>query len=121
MKVGRRVSARDVLLVVQIAICAVLVTSSMVAVRGLVRSLHSNFGGKDDSAKGRYEKALTRWMLRRMDAVIATSERSGAFLEVPYTVVPHGTDFDHFHPARDGNDVRDSSALRHATGVGSCD
>ena len=28
----------------QIAICAVLVTSSMVAVRGLVRSLHSNFG-----------------------------------------------------------------------------
>ena len=32
------------LLVVQIAICAVLVTSSLVAVRGLVRSLHSNFG-----------------------------------------------------------------------------
>lgn len=25
-------------------------------------SLHSNFGGKDDSAKGRYEKSLTRWM-----------------------------------------------------------
>jgi len=41
---GRRVTLRDVLLVVQIAICAVLVTSSMVAVRGLVRSLHSNFG-----------------------------------------------------------------------------
>ena len=32
------------MLVVQIAICAVLVTSSMVAVRGLVRSLHGNFG-----------------------------------------------------------------------------
>jgi predicted permease len=32
------------LLAVQIAICAVLVTSSMVAVRGLARSLHSNFG-----------------------------------------------------------------------------
>jgi predicted permease len=32
------------LLVVQIAICAVLVTSSMVAVRGLLRSLHGNFG-----------------------------------------------------------------------------
>jgi predicted permease len=29
---------------VQIAICAVLVTSSLVAVRGLARSLHSNFG-----------------------------------------------------------------------------
>ena len=41
---GRRVTLRDALLVVQIAICAVLVTSSMVAVRGLVRSLHGNFG-----------------------------------------------------------------------------
>jgi predicted permease len=43
-RMGRRLTVRDVLLVVQIAICAVLVTSSMVAVRGLVRSLHSNFG-----------------------------------------------------------------------------
>ncbi|HEY6491484.1 MAG TPA: ABC transporter permease [Terracidiphilus sp.] len=41
---GRRTTVRDVLLVVQIAICAVLVTSSMVAVRGLLRSMHSNFG-----------------------------------------------------------------------------
>jgi len=40
----RRLTVRDVLLVVQIAICAVLVMSSMVAIRGLVRSLHSNFG-----------------------------------------------------------------------------
>ena len=43
-KIGRRISVRDLLLVVQIALCAVLVTSSMVAVRGLWRSLHSNFG-----------------------------------------------------------------------------
>jgi predicted permease len=43
-RLGKRVTGRDVLLVFQIAICAVLVTSSMVAVRGLVRSLHSNFG-----------------------------------------------------------------------------
>jgi predicted permease len=41
---GRRITVRDILLVVQIAICVVLVTSSMVAVRGLTRSLHSNFG-----------------------------------------------------------------------------
>ena len=40
----RKVTLRDLLLVVQIAICAVLVTSSLVAVRGLARSLHSNFG-----------------------------------------------------------------------------
>lgn len=41
---GRRVTVRDVLLAVQIAICAVLVTASMVAVRGLMPSLHGSFG-----------------------------------------------------------------------------
>src|SRR6185437_14450320 len=40
----RRTSTRDLLLAAQIAICAVLVTASLVAVRGLARSLHSNFG-----------------------------------------------------------------------------
>jgi predicted permease len=40
----RRITFRDVLLVVQIAICAVLVTSSLVAVRGLMQSMHSKFG-----------------------------------------------------------------------------
>ncbi|HEY2352836.1 MAG TPA: ABC transporter permease [Candidatus Acidoferrum sp.] len=40
----RRVTMRDILLVGQVAICALLVTSSLVAVRGLLRSLHSNFG-----------------------------------------------------------------------------
>ena len=44
MRVGRRITVRDVLLTLQIAICAVLVTSSMVAVRGLIHALHSNFG-----------------------------------------------------------------------------
>jgi len=43
-RIGRRITVRDVLLVVQIAICAVLITSSMVAVRGLARSLHNDFG-----------------------------------------------------------------------------
>jgi len=43
-RVGARVTVRDLALVLQIAICAVLVTSSLVAMRGLARSLHSNFG-----------------------------------------------------------------------------
>lgn len=48
--VGRRITARDLLLVAQIAICAVLVTSSMVAVRGLIRSMHGNFGFEPQNA-----------------------------------------------------------------------
>ena len=47
---GRRLTARDVLLVVQIAVCAVLVTSSLVALRGLARSLHSDFGFQPQNA-----------------------------------------------------------------------
>jgi predicted permease len=48
-KPGRWITARDLLLVTQIAICAVLVTASMVAVRGLVRSLDSKVGFEPES------------------------------------------------------------------------
>lgn len=43
-RIGRRITVRDLLLVVQVAICALLVTSSLVAMRGLARSLQGNFG-----------------------------------------------------------------------------
>ena len=46
----KRFTMRDVLLVAQIAICAVLVTSSLVAVRGLVRSLASSYGFQPQNA-----------------------------------------------------------------------
>lgn len=42
--VGSRMSLRDVLLVAQVAICAVLVTASFVAVRGLGRAMDVRFG-----------------------------------------------------------------------------
>jgi predicted permease len=41
---------RDVLLIVQIAVCAILMTSSLVAVRGLERTVHSSFGFQPDHA-----------------------------------------------------------------------
>ena len=41
---SRHVTLRDLLLGAQIAVCEVLVTSSLVAVRGMIRSLHSDFG-----------------------------------------------------------------------------
>jgi predicted permease len=41
---GRRFNLRDLLLGLQIAICSVLVTASLVAVRGLARSLQNNYG-----------------------------------------------------------------------------
>ncbi|HUB30033.1 MAG TPA: ABC transporter permease [Terracidiphilus sp.] len=76
----KRLSVRDVLLVVQIAICAVLVTSSLVAVRGLAHSLHTNCGfdpgnvmlANTDLRMAGYEGDRVPQMQRRMlDAVAA--------------------------------------------------
>jgi predicted lysophospholipase L1 biosynthesis ABC-type transport system permease subunit len=64
----RRFTMRDVLLVAQIAICAVLVTSSLVAVRGMARSLHSNFGFQPQNAlivESDLQMAGTRRIARR--------------------------------------------------------
>ena len=47
---SRRLTLRDVLLALQIAICAILVTASLVAVRGLARSLQSNYGIQPNNA-----------------------------------------------------------------------
>jgi mannosyltransferase len=50
------------------------------------------------SAAQRKHSRYTRWLIRRMDAVIATSAGSGAFLTVPHTVIQHGVDLKLFHP-----------------------
>jgi mannosyltransferase len=71
-----------------------------------------------NSAGQRRHKAFTRWMLRRMDGVIATSERSGSFLEVSYTVVSHGTDLAFFHPPRRSEDEYAASGLPGKYAIG---
>lgn len=50
------------------------------------------------SAGQRRHTRFTKWLIRRMDRVVATSARSGAFLDVPHTVVMHGIDTALFHP-----------------------
>jgi predicted permease len=76
----RRFTMRDVLLVVQIAICAVLVTSSLVAVRGLARSMHSSFGfvpqnvmlvESDLRMAGYTEERVPQMQRRMLDAAVA--------------------------------------------------
>ncbi|MGH6861208.1 MAG: glycosyltransferase family 4 protein [Phyllobacterium sp.] len=63
------------------------------------------------SAAQRDHQPLTKWLIRRMDAVIATSNRSGSFLHVPHTVIMHGVDTALFHPATDENDAFAASGL----------
>jgi mannosyltransferase len=50
------------------------------------------------SAAQRHHKPLTRWMIGRMDRVVATSAKAKSYLQVPSTVVMHGVDTQVFHP-----------------------
>jgi predicted permease len=79
-KIGKRISVRDLLLMMQIAVCALLITASMVAVRGLVRSRHSSFGfdprgamlvDTDPSVAGYSGDKITA-MQKRIIAALAT-------------------------------------------------
>ena len=53
------------------------------------------------SAAQRHHTALTRWLIRRMDAIIATSALSAGFLKREATVVMHGVDTDRYAPPPD--------------------
>ncbi|MBC2804912.1 glycosyltransferase family 4 protein [Rhizobium ruizarguesonis] len=70
------------------------------------------------SAAQRRHTAYTKWLIRRMDAVIATSDRSGSFLEVPHTVIQHGVDLALFHPPDTAEDGIAATGLpgRHLIG-----
>ena len=86
---GRRLTTRDLLLGMQVAICAVLVTSSIVAVRGLIRSLHSDFGfgprnamlvETDLNMAGYRGDAVPAMQKRMIDAMTAIPEVTAAAL-----------------------------------------
>ena len=51
------------------------------------------------SAAQRLHSAYPRWLIRKMDAVIATTDRAADFVSNVRAVVPHGVDTDLFTPA----------------------
>jgi mannosyltransferase len=53
------------------------------------------------SAAQRQHRWLTRWLIGRMDAVIATSEPSASYLKRKATVIPHGVDTERYAPSTD--------------------
>jgi mannosyltransferase len=58
------------------------------------------------SASQRKQSGLTRWLIRRMDAVVATSDKTAAYLEGPSTVIMHGIDTQTFAPSKDRTTLR---------------
>lgn len=53
------------------------------------------------SAAQRHHSWITRWLIRQMDAIIATSDISASFLKTKATVIPHGVDTDVYAPPSD--------------------
>jgi mannosyltransferase len=53
------------------------------------------------SAAQRHHTWITRGLIRRMDAIIATSDTSASFLKRAATVIPHGVDTDCYAPPTD--------------------
>ncbi|MEO1747083.1 MAG: glycosyltransferase family 4 protein [Pseudomonadota bacterium] len=53
------------------------------------------------SASQRKHTIYTKWLIKRMDAVIATSQKTARYLEVPSSVIMHGIDTDRFCPPAD--------------------
>ncbi|WP_299809186.1 glycosyltransferase family 4 protein [Tardiphaga sp.] len=53
------------------------------------------------SAAQRHHSWITRWLIRRMDAIIATSSISASYLKRAATVITHGVDTDRYAPPAD--------------------
>jgi mannosyltransferase len=70
------------------------------------------------SAAQRHHTWLTRWLIGRMDAIIATSELSASYLKREATVITHGVDTDVYVPPQDRAEAFAESGLpgRYAIG-----
>src|SRR5258707_8519660 len=53
------------------------------------------------SAAQRHHTWITRWLINRMDAIIATNDISTSFLKRQATGIPHGADTDRYAPPAD--------------------
>ncbi|WP_375680705.1 MULTISPECIES: glycosyltransferase family 4 protein [unclassified Bartonella] len=70
------------------------------------------------SASQRHHKPFTKWLIRCMDRVIATSTRTGAYLEVPHKVIMHGVDVRRFIPPHTLDDCFSSTGFPGKYAVG---
>lgn len=70
------------------------------------------------SAAQRDHTGWTKFLIKRMDAVIATSPESGSFLRVPHTVNMHGIPTDIYFPSTDRAADWKATGLPGTYGVG---
>lgn len=70
------------------------------------------------SASQRHHKKFTKWLIRKMDGVLATSDRTAGYLDVPHIVSMHGIDLNEFHPPRNEHDSFAASGLAGQYAIG---
>jgi mannosyltransferase len=70
------------------------------------------------SAAQRHHTWITRWLIRRMDAIIATSDISASYLKRGATVITHGVDTDVYAPPVDRAAAFAESGLPGACAIG---
>ena len=67
----------------------------------VLKALGFRFALIFNSAAQRRHSGYTRFLLARMDAIIATSDIAASFLDRPSTVILHGIDVDSYRPPAD--------------------
>jgi mannosyltransferase len=72
------------------------------------------------SASQRQHKKYTKWLISKMDSVIATSHKTAKYLEVPNTVIMHGIDLERFCPAKNKQDTKRQLGLDPTKKIAGC-
>jgi Glycosyltransferase len=72
------------------------------------------------SASQRKHTGWTKWLISRMDGVIAVCGKTSAYLEVPNTVILHGIDTERFSPPADKAEAKRQCGLDPSANIIGC-
>lgn len=72
------------------------------------------------SASQRQHKKYTKWLISKMNAVIATSRKTAEYLYVPNTVIMHGIDLKRFHSPKNKQDIKKQLGLDATKSIVGC-
>ena len=69
------------------------------------------------SAAQRRHSAWPRWLISKMDAVIATSEEAASYVSNVVSVIPHGIDLERFTPSKNQKTIWSKTGLPGEYGI----
>jgi mannosyltransferase len=84
----------------------------------ILRALGFRLGLVFTSAAQRHHTWITRFLIARMDAIIATTEAAASYLKRTSTVIHHGVDTELYRPAADRQEAFAATGLPGRYGIG---